>query len=250
MSLRARRAAGAGYVTVGGVSRVVEVVQSSEPEVLAKSLSDQDALAPSALDDFEEVLDRANALAIGPGIGQGDPQRELIEKVLGDVEIPVVLDADGLNVLAKHTESLKRAMASVVITPHPAELGRLLEVSVDEIQADRLGAARRAAAEFDCVVVLKGFRSVIAQPDGTVVVNPTGGPELATAGTGDVLTGVTATLLAAGLDPFEAAWAAAYVHGKAGEVASNTLGPSGVLASDVAEALPESLRETVGGPHS
>ncbi|HYN35684.1 MAG TPA: NAD(P)H-hydrate dehydratase, partial [Actinomycetota bacterium] len=99
----------------------------------------------------------------------------------------------------------------------------------------------RAAVEFDCVVLLKGFRTVIARPDGRVAVHPTGGPELATAGTGDVLTGVTAALLAAGIEDFVAAWAAAYVHGKAGELAATYVGASGVLAGDVAEALPEAI---------
>jgi NAD(P)H-hydrate epimerase len=125
-----------------------------------------------------------------------------------------------------------------LITPHPGELARLLEVSTAEIQADRVGSARRTAKDFGCIVVLKGFRSVIAAPDGDAVVNPTGGPELATAGTGDVLTGLTAALLAQGLGSFEAAWAAAFVHGEAGAAAAARVGAVGVLASDVVEALP------------
>ena len=233
--------AGAGYVTVGGVRRVIEVVQSSLFEVLAKSLGDEDVLTQDSLGVFEEVIERADALAVGPGLGQGDSQRGLVESVLDDVSIPVVLDADGLNVLGKHTESLSGRSQPVVITPHPAELARLLEISTEDVQADRMGAARKAAAEFGCVVLLKGFRTVIAKPDGTVIVNPTGGPELATAGTGDVLTGVVAALLAAGLGDFEAAWVGAFIHGKAGSIASSYLGSSGVLAGDVAEALPEAL---------
>ncbi|HYN36565.1 MAG TPA: NAD(P)H-hydrate dehydratase [Actinomycetota bacterium] len=233
--------AGAGYATVGGVSRVVDAVQSTLPEVLAQPLTGDEVLGPSAFAGFEEVVAKANALALGPGLGRGDHQRELVDLVLGEVEGPVVLDADGLNVLGKHTESLKNTKASVVITPHPAELARLLEISVDEVQSDRIGAARRAAVDFDCVVLLKGFRTVVARPDGRVAVNPTGGPELATAGTGDVLTGATAALLAAGLEDFVAAWAAAFVHGKAGELAATYVGASGVLAGDVAEALPEAI---------
>lgn len=233
--------AGAGYVTVGGVRRVIEVVQSSLFEVLAKSLGEGDVLSQDSLGPFEEVIARADALAVGPGLGQGDSQRGLVESVLDDVSIPVVLDADGLNVLGKHTEALSGRFEPVVITPHPAELARLLEISTEDVQADRMGAARKAAAQFGCVVLLKGFRTVIARPDGTAVVNPTGGPELATAGTGDVLTGVVASLLAAGLSDFEAAWVGAFIHGKAGSIASSYLGPSGVLAGDVAEALSEAL---------
>ena len=232
---------GAGYVTVGGVRRVIEVMQSSLFEVLGESLGDEDVLGPDSLEAFEEVIERADALAVGPGLGQGDAQRGLVESVLDEVSIAVVLDADGLNVLGKHTEALSRRSAPVVITPHPAELARLLEISTEDVQADRMGAARKAAAEFGCVVLLKGFRTVIAKPDGSVVVNPTGGPELATAGTGDVLTGVVAALLAAGLGDFDAAWVSAFIHGRAGSIAASYLGSSGVLAGDVAEALPEAL---------
>jgi NAD(P)H-hydrate epimerase len=123
-----------------------------------------------------------------------------------------------------------------VITPHPGELARLLDTSIAEIQADRLGVARAAARRFDCVVLLKGSRTCVAEPGVRVVVNPTGSSHLATAGTGDVLTGAIAALLAAGVPPFEAAWATAYVHGEAGRLAVQRVG-SGVLAWDVAEAL-------------
>ena len=232
---------GSGYVTVGGVRRVIEVVQNSLFEVLAKSLGDRDVLTRDSLSVFEEVIERADALAVGPGLGRGDSQLGLVESLLDEVSIPVVLDADGLNVLGKHTEALSRRSEPMVITPHPAELARLLEISTEDVQADRMGAARKAATEFGCVVLLKGFRTVVAKHDGAAVVNPTGGPELATAGTGDVLTGVVAALLAAGLVDFEAAWAGAFIHGKAGSIASSYLGSSGVLAGDVADALPEAL---------
>ncbi len=135
-----------------------------------------------------------------------------------------------------------------MITPHPAELARLLEVEVADVQADRLEAARRAAERWGCVVLLKGFRTVTAHADGRVVVNPTGGPELATAGTGDVLTGALAALLAADVEPFDATWAAAFVHGRAGEIAALDRGMSGVLAGDVAEALPDALAASSVGP--
>jgi ADP-dependent NAD(P)H-hydrate dehydratase / NAD(P)H-hydrate epimerase len=137
----------------------------------------------------------------------------------------------------------------IVITPHPGELSGLTGASISDIQQDRLGAARDAAQRFGCVVVLKGFRSVIAGPEDGAVVNPTGGPELATAGTGDVLTGAIATLLAAGVDALEAAWATAFVHGRAGELASERFGISGVLAGDVADALP-AARKSLGASSS
>jgi NAD(P)H-hydrate epimerase len=156
--------------------------------------------------------------------------------VLREVHQPVVLDADALNVLAGDLGPLASRSDTTVITPHPAELARLLATQTSAVQADRVEAAREAARRAGCVVVLKGFRSIVAAPDGTIVVNPTGSSELATAGTGDVLTGALTTLLAAGCDPLVAASTAAYVHGLAGELAAIDRG-SGVVAWDVAESL-------------
>ena len=232
---------GAGYATVGSTAAVDGVVAAMLPEVLSRVVTDQDVIGPEALSDFAPVLDRATALALGPGLGTGAAQRGLVEKALATVELPVVVDADGLNVLAGHTEALVRRDQPTVITPHPAELGRLLDVSTDDIERDRLGAARSAAERFSCAVLLKGHRTVVACPSRPAVVNPTGGPELATAGTGDVLTGVVAALLAARLEPWTAAWTAAYVHGVAGSIAAQAQGTLGVLAWDVAEALPRAI---------
>jgi ADP-dependent NAD(P)H-hydrate dehydratase / NAD(P)H-hydrate epimerase len=230
--------AGAGYVTAGLTAAIDPIVSEALPEVLTRAITSEPVLGPEALKEASEALDRADAVAVGPGLGTGPEQADLVEAVLAEVEVPVVVDADGLNVLAGRTDSLAARRPPTVITPHPGELARLLEVPTAEIQADRLGAARRAANDFGCFVVLKGFRSVIAAPDGAAVVNPTGGPELATAGTGDVLTGLTVALLAQGLGGFEAAWAAAFVHGEAGAAAAERVGTVGVLASDVTAALP------------
>ena len=235
---------GAGYVTLGSTHDAVAAAQALLPELLCLRLSEQDHLDASSLAGFASVVDQADAVAIGPGLGRGDDQRALVEKVLAEVDVPVVLDADALNVLAKHTRALETRASPAVITPHPAELARLLEVEVADVQGDRLAAARGASGRFGCVVLLKGHRTIVANPDGRMAVNPTGGPELATAGTGDVLTGALAALLAAGVDPFAAAWATAYVHGRAGEIAAAELGTSGVLAGDVADALPEGLVAT------
>lgn len=240
LAARAAVRAGAGYATVGVTHSVDEAVSALLPEVLSQTVVAGDVLGPEALDGFASVLQRATSLALGPGLGQGEEQRALVTQALGAVDLPVVLDADGLNVLAGHSGVLERRDGPLVVTPHPAEMARLLGLSVKEVQADRLRTAQTAAERLGCVVLLKGYRTVIADPDGRAVVNPTGGAELASAGTGDVLTGIVAALLAAGLRPFEAAWAAAYLHGVAGEIGA-TDGPVGVLAWDVAEALPRAL---------
>ena len=234
---------GAGYATLGTTESVAAAKAVALPEVLSEVVSDGAVLGTEALARFRNVLRRADVLALGPGLGRGFDQRNLVAHTLDRVDVPIVLDADGLNALEKHTKPLERRNGATVITPHPAELARLLDVAVEDITDSRLGAAQRTAERFRCVVLLKGWRTVIAAPDGRAVVNPTGGPELATAGTGDVLSGALAALLAAGLDPFEAAWAAAFVHGEAGEIAGAG-GSTGVLAWDVADALPDAL-----GPH-
>jgi ADP-dependent NAD(P)H-hydrate dehydratase / NAD(P)H-hydrate epimerase len=233
---------GAGYVTVGCTSAVKHALATSCPEVLTASITDEDVLGPRALDRFSEVLERADAVALGPGLGRGLSQQGLVARVLEEVELPVVADADALNALSEDPSVLKRRTAPTILTPHPAELARLLDSSVPEVSSDRLGAARAAAGEFNAVVVLKGWRSIVADPSGKAVLNPTGGPELATAGTGDVLTGATAALAATGLDDLSSAWAACFVHGLSGSVAASRLSHSGVLAWDVAESLPEASR--------
>lgn len=230
---------GAGYVTAGITRSVDDALSAAVPEAVSTIVSDTDALGVDALDRFAGVLDRAQALAIGPGLGRGDEQTVLVAEALDRIDRPVVVDADALNVLAGRTEHLRARVAPAVITPHPAELARLLEISTSDVQADRLACATEAATRWQCTVVLKGFRTLTANASGRVVVNPTGGPELATAGTGDVLTGIIAALLAAGLGPFEAAWTGAYVHGVAGSIAAEGRDPSGVVAGDVAGHLPD-----------
>jgi len=245
LAARAAARAGAGYVTAGVTEAVEPILSGTLPEVLTEA-SPGEALGPAVVDALEPALERADAVAIGPGLGTGEAQRGLLDALLPAVGIPLVIDADGLNLLAQRKSGLKDRASSTVLTPHPGELGRLLGTEVANVQSDRLRCAREAAARFDCVVLLKGHRTIVARPDGNAVVVPTGGPELATAGTGDVLTGVVVALLAAGLEPFDAAWAAAYVHGEAGAMAARRHGTNGVVAWDVAEALPAAMASISG----
>ena len=225
--------AGCGYVMLGCTQRVATIVQESCPEAIVYVVSDDDHLGPSALDEFRPALAKATAIALGPGLGRGDDQTKLIGRVLMETQLPIVLDADGLNALQGSTDVLAERDERVVITPHPAELARLTGATVEAIQQDRLSAALAASKSFQCEVLLKGYRSIIATPGGIAHMNPTGGPQLATAGTGDVLTGIVGALLAA--DNEHALQAAAYLHGLAGDLA----GDQGVVAWDVAEGLPE-----------
>ncbi|MBA3292012.1 MAG: NAD(P)H-hydrate dehydratase, partial [Actinobacteria bacterium] len=198
-------------------------------------------LGPEVLDEFASDFERADVVALGPGLGTGPRQRALVEAALVRLDMPLVLDADALNVLGEYPRPLVERGRPTVITPHPGEMASLLGLAATEVQADRVGVARRAGEELGCVVVLKGAGTIAARPSGPAIVNPTGGPELATAGTGDVLTGVIAALAGEGLDAFDAAFAAVFVHGLAGREAGRVAGGHGVVAWDVAEALPAAV---------
>lgn len=185
-----------------------------------------------------DICTEVNALAVGPGLGRGAAVNEFVRAILDVVQTPVVLDADGLTAYAGNPEGLRGRPGPTVLTPHSGELGRLLDREAARVDADRLGAAGEAAQRCGAIVLLKGFRTVVAAPGGQAVLVDAGGPILATGGTGDVLTGAIAALLAGGVDPFVAAWAGACLHGAAGERLALTMGDRGALASEVADALP------------
>ncbi|MFM8411873.1 MAG: NAD(P)H-hydrate dehydratase, partial [Alphaproteobacteria bacterium] len=174
----------------------------------------------------------------GPGLGR-DPGAIAVARTLArEVALPLVLDVDGLNAFAGEPEALRDAPAPRVLTPHPGEMARLAGRSVPEIQADRLGSARAMARSSGAVVVLKGAGTWVASPDGRACVNTTGGANLGTGGTGDVLAGLIAALLAQGLDPFAAARLGAFLHGLAGDRVAARSGDAGLLASELADEIP------------
>jgi NAD(P)H-hydrate epimerase len=181
---------------------------------------------------------------LGPGLGREPASLEFARTVAARAEVPLVLDADGLNAHAgAHLRSLKRRGAPTVLTPHAGELGRLMEIDSHEVGAHRLERAREAANVSGAIVVLKGDDTIIAEPDGRVGISAGGASALATAGTGDVLSGVLAAHLAKGMEPFDAACAAVFVHAAAGRLAARRIGPEGVIAGDVIELLPAVLAQ-------
>jgi NAD(P)H-hydrate epimerase len=182
-------------------------------------------------------------LAVGPGLGTSPSTVQVIRSMVAAAEIPVVLDADGLNAFAGAVEELAETGAEKILTPHPGELARLLAVSTAEIQADRVASARAAARQAKAVVVLKGFQTLVAEPTGAVFVNPTGNPGMASGGTGDVLTGIITGLLSQGLGLSTAACLGAFVHGSAGDRAVVERGQIAVTASDLLTHLPEAFLE-------
>jgi NAD(P)H-hydrate epimerase len=248
MSAEGAMRAGAGYVTVCTPSSLQSVLASGpRPEMMTRPLAEQDgALARAALPEVLEAAQRGGALALGPGLGRAPAALQFARDLALRVPIPLVLDADGLNAHAELLSMLAGRTAASVLTPHAGELGRLLGVDSDEVSARRLEHARRAAALAQAVVVLKGDDSLVAEPGGMVAVSRGGSPALASAGTGDVLSGVIAALLAQGLPAFTAACAGVSMHARAGRIAARDVGcAEGVIAGDVIAALPRA-RAVVG----
>ena len=238
-SLAAMRA-GAGYVTACVPESLRGILDVQLMEAMTRGLPDeQGSLIPEGLSVAMELLGRAGALALGPGLGR-DPRSVRLARELGRrAPVPTVLDADGLNAHAGCIAELALREAPTVLTPHAGELARLLDTDSGQIERGRLYHARAAAELSGAVVVLKGDDTLIVEPAGRVAISRGDSPALATAGTGDVLTGAIAALLAQGLDPFTAAAAGVHLHARAGRRAARAHGGlEGVIASDVIAALP------------
>jgi len=240
---RAATRAGAGLVTLAVPEGVLPVVQGAITEAIFLPLPETSAgtASETSWPALREGLESAGALAIGPGMTTDPSTVALIRRLVAGSPVPFVLDADGLNAFAGAGADLAARDSDAVITPHAGEFGRLTGLKTNEIMDDRVGHARKAAGEFGLTVLLKGSRTVIAEPHGRAVVNPTGGPFLATAGTGDVLTGTIAAMLAGGLRPADAAAAGAYVHGLAGRLAAEENPGGPIVAPDVVAHLPHAL---------
>ena len=234
--------AGAGLVRIATPDRVLDTVAALAPCCTTSPLPDDGAhLAREAAQVVLKLAEGQHAIAMGPGLGQTDGVAGVVQAVLAHAASPVVLDADGLNVLGRHAHNvLKAARAPIVITPHPGEAARLLGATAQEVQADREAAAARLAA-LGAVAVLKGRGTVVT--DGKrLYVNTTGNPGMATGGAGDVLTGMLAALVAGGMKPFEAAVLAAWAHGRAGDLAAEQRGILGLTALDILDCVPQALR--------
>jgi hydroxyethylthiazole kinase-like uncharacterized protein yjeF len=231
--------AGAGLVTLAVPRSILPVVQGAVAEATFLPLpeTDEGTLSDDAWPELAERLEGIGAVAVGPGLTRHPSTAELVRRLVAESPAPFVLDADGLNAFEGRPSAIAARRSEAVLTPHAGEFGRLTGLASVDVVEDRVGHARKAAAEARATVLLKGSRTVIAEPDGRTVVNPTGGPFLATGGTGDVLTGCIGALMAAKLLPPDAAAVAAFVHGRAGALAAAELGP-GVMAGDVAERIP------------
>ncbi len=243
MSSRAAIRGGAGYATVAVPADLQPVFASADPEVMSKAIpGGEGCFSADSAEPLLAAFERAAAGVLGPGLGRDEGSLALVRAVGPRLECPLVIDADGLNAFAGRLGELAGRPAPTVLTPHAGELGRLLERDAEEIGAHRLAAAREASRAASAVVVLKGDDTIVADGD-RVAVNAVSAPALATAGTGDVLSGLTAALLARGLEPFTAACAAVLAHARAGREAARRIGAAeSVIATDVIAAIPAGLR--------
>lgn len=236
---------GSGLVTLAVPGAVYPIAaRKAPPELMVQPLPHcSGTFRSSSIQALAPLLRKADVLALGPGLSQRPEASAFARLLLRSVSLPVVLDADGINAFAGAArKQLARGDRALVITPHPGEMARLLGITTAAVQRDRSAVAAKAAKELNAVVVLKGHRTVVASPLGKRYGNTTGNPGMATAGAGDVLTGVIAALIGQGLPAFEAARAGVYLHGLAGDLAVRKVGQVSLTAGDVLSYLPAAFR--------
>jgi ADP-dependent NAD(P)H-hydrate dehydratase / NAD(P)H-hydrate epimerase len=243
---------GAGLSTVATARSALGTVAGFHPELMTEALPETESgcISSRAQTTVSALVGGKTVLAIGPGISRHPESAELVRELVRNCSLPIILDADGLNAFEGRAAELPGQGRTLVLTPHPGEMARLVGSTVAEVQKDRLGVARKFAREHNVLLVLKGHRTLVAHPDGEVWVNPTGNPGMATGGTGDVLTGMLAGLLAQNQPRvLSSIFAAVYLHGLAGDIACESTGEHSLVATDLIRALPEAfrrLREAAG----
>lgn len=235
---------GAGMVTLALPESLEATLPKRPWEIMTLPLPEtvDHTIGLSAEKAIMRFLEGKAAVAIGPGLSTHVETQELVRNLIKQNEIPTVLDADGLNAFAGKAALLSKSRAPLILTPHPGEMSRLSGLSTEKIQKDRLGVARQFSQEHRVHLVLKGAKTVIAEPSGFLSINPTGNPGMATAGTGDVLTGIIAGLLAQGLSPAAAAKLGVYLHGLSGDIVAAQRGSVGLIAGDLIEQIPAAIR--------
>lgn len=241
---------GAGLVTLGIPSSLANPIIKIKPkEVMLLPLAQTKdvTLSLAAFKRIKDFIKNIDVIALGPGLTQNSSAQGLIRKVIAKINKPMIIDADGLNALVGHLGLLTAARsgghnATRIVTPHPGEMARLFGCTVKKIQSNRELIAKKFAKDYSSTVVLKGYRTVVADPGGKVYINKTGNPGMATAGSGDVLTGIIAAFLGQGLNVFEAAKSAVYSHGLAGDLAAKEKSQISMVASDIIAKIPEAIK--------
>lgn len=245
LSSQAAAKAGSGLVTNGIPASLNEIMEIKLTEVMTIALDENKSgcLCLASKDKIIDFSKKCDVVVIGPGIGSDTETGALVKVLLAEIDLPVVLDADGLNALEGDISILKDRASRTVITPHPGELSRLTGVDVSSIQSDRMKAAKNAAEETGAVVCLKGHRTVVAGKDGQIYVNDTGNSGMATGGSGDILTGMIASFIGQGIDDFSAAVSSVYLHGIAGDIAAERKGQFSMIATDILDSISDAFKK-------
>ncbi len=244
LTSQAAALSGSGLVTLAIGKSLYPIMAVKLTEVMVKPFFETKDYSLSLLAEKEMIAfaEKCSVLAIGPGISQNKETQTLVRNIVGRIDKPAVLDADGINAFVGHLEDLKKAKARLVLTPHAGEMARLIGKDAAEINSARKDVALAFANEYNTVLVLKGHNTVVAAPGGDIYVNETGNPGMATGGTGDILTGMIASFIGQGIAPFTAAVLGVHFHGLAGDVAAKEKGQLSLIATDLLDKLPEVLK--------
>jgi ADP-dependent NAD(P)H-hydrate dehydratase / NAD(P)H-hydrate epimerase len=245
---------GAGLVYIAAPAGLLNVIGRKFTEAVTRPMAEDEEgrLSAGCADALLKEAVKVDAVVLGPGIGVSDGTFEVVRRLIAESKVPLLIDADALNCIARDPDVLKKAKAQIVLTPHPGEMARLAKMKIADVQAARLDTARSFAKKYGVNVVLKGANTVIAAPGGVTFVNPTGNSGMATAGSGDVLSGIAGALLAEGIAPFAAASCAAYLHGLAGDKAADKFPKRSITASDIVRCIPDAITAVMaedGGHH-
>ncbi len=236
---------GAGLVTLGTPKSINLALLKIKPkEVMSLPLEEtkEGTLSLRAFNKISSILKQINVLIIGPGLGKNKSTYSLIRKVINSCSHPAVIDADALNALNNNLRILKKHVSEIVLTPHEKEISRLFNLSMRQVQKNRILIAQKYAKYYNKIIILKGHNSIVASPNGKFYINKSGNPGMATAGSGDVLSGIVGGFLAQGLDAFTAAKYATLIHGLAGDIAAKDKTQMGLIASDIINRIPDALK--------
>lgn len=237
---------GSGLVYIAGPASLVNIYQTVVPEAVAISLVDNEGvISEESISNILDKLKKCNVAAVGPGLSNNVSIYNIVSSIAENSNIPVVLDADALNAISKNIDILHKFQKPVVITPHPGEMSRLTGLEISYIQENRIEVALKYANKWGVVIVLKGARTIIANKSGTVYINPTGNAGMATAGSGDALTGIIASIIGQGTDAFTGAVVGTYLHGLAGDIAAASKGEHGLTAMDIVENVPYAINKVI-----
>jgi NAD(P)H-hydrate epimerase len=245
MAAKGALRAGAGLVSVASPNNLVPIIQAQVAEAMCvpSAESIEGTLGIGSEEELLKTMGKMSACAIGPGLSTHYETVQAVRRLVQRLTIPAVIDADGLNALAGFTDILKKVKAPVILTPHPGEMGRLLGISSDDVQKERVAIASDFAKKYKVTVVLKGAATIVATPHGWVFINSSGNAGMASGGTGDVLTGMIGSFLAQGYSASQAACLGVYLHGRAGDLAAAEKGEASMIAGDLIDKIPQAFKE-------